>query len=401
MRGKALVVLALAALLTPLAAIPAGSTTFCFGQPTTMGVVPGGTTSGTPGNDVILGTAGNETIYGNGGRDRICGGGGNDRLYGGQGRDRLSGGDGNDLLDSGGGKDEVLNGGTGNDTIRARGLGDTASGGPGDDTLISSAPFLVLRGNAGDDDITSDYRNGIDAGVGRDRCTLALGVAGTGCEQVELACGTGGTPLPWDPPNQLTFKNGDFDGDGSEDTLYVWKDGSGWVAHIRTDAGFGAQTVLPTHSFDNARALGGHDVNGDGIDEAFIKVATGASTNVVGLYTLYQPDPDEIPFYTCGLEPIEFSPAGAEASFVIGGGVLHGDGLQCRANHTLRQFQLETVDGTHWTLHRYNYRYLPNFASAPPSLHQLSHTQHALVWSANQALIYLGYDLTCSGVDEP
>ena len=196
MRGKALAVLALAALLIPLAALPAQSTTFCFGLPTTMSVVPGGTTYGTAGDDVILGTAGNETIYGNGGKDRLCGGGGDDRLYGGPGRDRLAGDEGNDLLNSGAGMNQVLNGGSGNDIIRAQGKGDTASGGPGADTLISTAPFLVLRGNGGDDHITSDYRNDLDAGVGRDRCTLALGVPGTGCEQVELACGTGGTPLP-------------------------------------------------------------------------------------------------------------------------------------------------------------------------------------------------------------
>ena len=98
MRGKALVVLALAALLTPLAALPAHSTTYCFGTPTTMSVVPGGTTYGTAGDDVILGTAGNETIFGMGGRDRLCGEGGDDRLYGGAGRDRLAGDAGNDLI---------------------------------------------------------------------------------------------------------------------------------------------------------------------------------------------------------------------------------------------------------------------------------------------------------------
>ena len=45
---------------------------------------------------------------------------------------------------------------------------------------------------------------------------------------------------------ELSIRHGDFDGDGLQDTLYVWKDGSDWIAHIETDAGFGAQTVLPT-----------------------------------------------------------------------------------------------------------------------------------------------------------
>lgn len=393
MRGKALAILALAGLLTPLAAIPAGSTTFCFGLPTTMSAVPGGTTQGTPGDDVILGTAGNETIYGNGGKDRICGGGGDDRLFGGLGRDRLAGDEGNDLLNSGGGKNEVLNGGPGNDTIRAQGYGDTAFGGPGADTLISTAPFLVLRGNGGDDDITSDYRNGLDAGAGRDRCTLALGVAGTACEQVELACGTGGTPLPWDPPEELSIEYGDFDGDGLQDALYVWKDGSDWIAHIETDAGFGAQTVLPTHESIPARAIGGYDVDGDGIDEAFLVVDAGASTEVVGLYTLYQPDPDEIPLYTCGLEEV------AMATWVIDAGLLTQTGLQCRGHNYLRVYYQETADGTNYSQNQYDYDYLPNFASAAPSLSlRNTVTGIPLARPADNLLINRAGRFTCGGL---
>ncbi|MCU0281442.1 MAG: hypothetical protein MUE66_06375 [Acidimicrobiia bacterium] len=399
MRGRALAVLALAALLTPLAALPARSTSFCFGLPTTMSVVPGGTTHGTAGDDVILGTAAAETIYGNGGKDRLCGGGGDDRLFGGPGRDRLAGGEGNDLLNDGAGMNQVLNGGAGNDTIRAQGYGDTAFGGPGDDTLISTAPFLTLRGNGGDDDITSDYRNDLDAGVGRDRCILGLGTPGTGCETVALDCGTGGTPLPAALPPGWTSATADFDGNGINDTLHVWNDGFHWYAHIETDGGFGAQTVLSTHVSDSAKALGGHDINGDGLEEVFLRVGTGASTNIVGLYTLYQPDPDEIPLFTCGLEPVLFAPAMAEASFVIGGSVMHGDGLQCRANHVLRQYQAETVDGTHWTQDRYNYRYWPDFLIARPSLWQVSHTQHALVSPADDPLIQLGYGLNCGGLN--
>lgn len=393
MRGKALAVLALASLLIPLAALPAGSTTFCFGLPTTMSVVPGGTTHGTAGDDVILGTAGNETIYGYGGKDRLCGGGGNDRLYGGPGRDRLAGDEGNDLLNSGAGMNHVLNGGSGNDTIRAQGKGDTASGGPGADTLISTAPFLVLRGNGGDDDITSDYRNGLDAGAGRDRCTLALGVAGTGCEQVELACGTGGALLPWDPPDELSIGHGDFDGDGRQDTLYVWKDGSDWIAHIETDAGFGAQTVLPTHESIPARAIGGYDVNGDGIDEAFLKVDSGASSEVVGLYALYQPDPDEIPLYTCGLEEVP------TATWAIDAGLLTQTGLQCRGHHRLREYYQETSDGTSYSQNQYDYAYLPNFASAPPALSlRSSLTGILLVSPTDDALISLAGRFTCGGL---
>ena len=392
MRGKALVVLALAALLSPLATLPAGSTTFCFGLPTTMGVLPGGTTYGTAGNDVILGTAGNETIYGNGGKDRLCGEGGDDRLYGGPGRDRIDGGGGNDIIRGGGGQDHLLKGGDGNDIIRAEGHGDEAFGGPGADTLISTAPFLVLRGNAGDDDITSNYRNDLDAGEGNDRCTLGLGVPGTGCEQVELACGTGGAVLPAFLLDE-TSAPGDFDGDGIDDMLYVWKDGTDWLAQIQTDAGFGARTVLPTDEWIPARAIGGYDVNGDGIDEAFLVVDAGASSDVVGLYTLHQPDPDEIPLYTCGLEEV------VSAAWVIDAGLLTQTGLQCRGHHNLRDYYQVTADGINYSQNRYNYDYLPNFAVAAPTLlFRSSLTGILLARPGDDTLINLAGRFTCGGL---
>ena len=246
MRGKALVVLALASLLTPLAALPAQSTTYCFGLPTTMSAAPGVPTNGTAGNDVILGTEGPDTIYGNGGRDSICGAGGDDHLVGGAGRDRLDGGEGADLIIGGGGHDQVLLGGGGNDTIRSTGDDTRAYGGAGDDTLIgkqyglfqelyggsgndrltahtgyldayggigndvlrSFSAFVSLEGNDGDDRIFSNYRNGLDGGNGFDRCSLDMTVQDTGCERVTLLCGSGGDPLPGDPPERLANRPG-------------------------------------------------------------------------------------------------------------------------------------------------------------------------------------------------
>jgi hypothetical protein len=401
MRGKTLVVLALAAVLCSLAALPAQSAATCFKRAPSLVAVPGVPTYGTPGPDVILGTNGNDVIYGRGGNDRLCGLGGNDKLYGEAGRDRISGGAGNDDLRGGPGKHQVLRGDDGADEIYSLGLGTVASGGDGSDLIRTNDPFVVIRGNGGADLITAGYRNDLNAGLGVDSCTLGLGTPGTGCETVTLDCGTGGTPLPSPLPAGWTMDIADFDGNGWSDTLYVWNDGAHWIASVQTDGGFGAQLELPTHPSDSAEALGGHDINGDGIDEAFIKVGSGASTSVVGLYALFQPDPDELPLYTCGLEPVLFTPSMAEASFVIGGSVMHGDGLQCRAHNTLRQYQQETLDGTHWTQDRDNFRYLPQFAVARPVLPWLSHTQHNLVWPADQAQINLGYALNCSGVLAP
>lgn len=435
MRGKALVVLALAALLTPLAALPARSTSYCFGVPTTMSAVPGGTTNGTPGNDVILGTAGNEHIYGNGGRDLLCGAGGDDHLAGGAGRDRIDGGDGDDLIIAGGGHDQVLLGGDGNDTIRSTGDDTRVYGGPGNDTIIgkiyglfqelyggsgndrlyahsgymdlyggvgndvlrSFAAFVSLYGDAGNDQIFSSYRNGLDGGNGFDRCSLDMTVQDTGCERVTLLCGSGGEPLPGDPPDQLSNASGDFDGNGSNDDLYVWKDGTQWIAHVETDGGFGGEVVLPTSQYDTAEAIGGHDVNGDGVDEVFVKIGAGASTDIIGLFTLWEAVGSPTTGFSCALRPISLDWASPDepASWVIDYGILTQTGLQCRLNHTLREYYQDTADGTTYLQQRHDYSYTPSFGIGDPVISSIGTSSVTLTSPADDALIALGGSFTC------
>jgi hypothetical protein len=414
MRGKALVVLALAALLTPLAALPAPAATYCFGMPATIIVaVPGVVTYGTAGDDVIVGTEGDDIIRGGLGKDRICGLGGNDDLRGGAGRDRISGGEGDDVIWGNAGSNQLLKGDGGNDTIRADGsedeirggLGDdvlkaygpgTVYGGPGADILQSFAAFVALYGEGGNDRIRSSYRNDLDAGPGFDRCYLDMTVPGTGCERVTLLCGSGGDPLPAEPPEELSNASGDFDGNGVDDTLYVWKDGSQWIAHIETDGGFGAEIVLPTDELIPAKAIGGYDVNGDGIDEAFIKVDAGASSDIVGIYTLWEAVGSPTTGFSCALRPVSFFPhEEAKASFVIDAGINQQTGLQCRADHTLREYNQETVDQIAYTQHRYDYVYSASFGTSYPMLWNNATTQVDLLWPADQTLINLAGQFTC------
>jgi hypothetical protein len=443
MRAKALVVLALSALLIPLAALPApaGGGGLCFGQIPTIYATAGVDTIGTAGNDVILGTAGPDTIFGNAGRDTICGEGGDDTLWGGPGRDRIDGGDGGDIIISGGGQNQVLLGGDGNDTIRSAGDDTRSYGGPGSDTLTgkmygnfqelyggsgndrlyartgnldahggvgndilrSYSAFVSLYGEDGDDRIFSGYRNGLDAGPGFDRCSLDMDVPNTGCEKVSLLCGTGGEPLPGEPPDGLSTAYGDFDGNGMEDTLYAWFDGADWIAHIETDGGFGAEAVLPTAAAFPAEAIGGHDIDGDGIDEAFLQIDSGVSTTVVGIYTLWEVVGSPVTGFSCGMVPVMYAEApAAQTSFIIGGTVTHANGLQCRpSTDTLREYVQESVDGFNWTQHRYDYQYLAGFGVTAPVVHQFDSSVVSLSSPADDAQIGLGYSLTCGGLVYP
>jgi hypothetical protein len=413
MRGKALVVLALAALLTPLAALPARSTVDCFGMPSTITALPGVITYGTAGDDVIVGTAGDDIIRGGLGKDRICGLGGNDDLRGGAGRDRISGGDGDDFIRGDAGSDQLLKGDGGNDTIRADGADDEIRGGPGDDVLKaystgavfggpgadilqSFAAFVALYGEGGDDRIRSDYRNDLDAGPGFDRCYLDMTVPGTGCERVTLLCGDGGESLPAEPPDDLTTATGDFDGNGIDDDLYVWKDGSHWIAHIETDGGFGAEIVLPTSEYIAAKAIGGHDINDDGIDEAFLKVDAGASSDVIGIYTLWEAVGSPTTGFSCALRPVWYDYAPADAAFVIDYGILTQTGLECRADHTLREYYQETTDGSSYLQTRHDYSYAPSFGSGDPVISPIS-TSSLTLYPPDPA-IALGGQFTCGSL---
>jgi len=396
MRGKALILLAMAALLVPLAATPGQSLWLCFGQMPTIYAAEGVPTDGTSGRDVILGTFGNDVIRGLGGGDRICGLGGNDTLEGGAGRDRINGGDGNDVIRAGGGWHHKLLGGAGNDTIVVAAGQNTVRGGAGADFIdAGETAFSVLYGGGGNDVVYSGYRDGLDAGAGVDHCRLNMDVAGTNCETVEMFCAGDGDSLPF-LMTHATSAPGDFDGNGVADILWVFGLAPNWHAHIQTDGGFGARIDLPAS--DSARAIGGYDVNGDGVDEAFVKVGSGAYTDIVGLYTLYEPVGAPATGLYCGMKAVTFSGVPAEAQFAVGASLLNGSGLACQANHTLREYQQTSADGTHWTQTRYDYSYTPGFGVAPPTLGIPAASALPLVLPADAALIQQGSDLTCGSL---
>jgi hypothetical protein len=400
MRGKALALLGLVALLVtllvPLTALPAGSLPLCFGRLPTIYAAPGVPTIGTPGRDVILGTPGNDVISGRGGGDRICGLGGNDVLEGNAGRDRLDGGDGNDVLHSGAGARHKLLGGPGADTIVVTGGLNKVRGGAGADTVDAlGTAFTVLRGGAGDDTIQSGYRNDLDGGTGVDHCGLGMDVTGTNCETVELICGSGGDSLPY-LMTHGTHAPGDFDGNGIADSLHVWGLGTNWHAQIQTDGGWGARVDLPAPG--PAAAVGGYDVNGDGVDEAFIKVGAGAHADIVGLYTLYEPVGSPATGLSCGMEAVTFFGVPADAAFAIGASLMYQSGLGCQANGTLREYQQETTDGVHYSQQRYDYDYTPGFGAAAPQLGTPAWSMISLSWPADQVEIGRASDLTCGSL---
>ena len=93
-RRSVLVLVALVAASTPVAALPTvAATDSCpDSTPTLLGTSGDDRLTGTPGNDVIHGLAGDDVVEGLGGEDILCGGAGTDVLRGGDQGDDLYGG---------------------------------------------------------------------------------------------------------------------------------------------------------------------------------------------------------------------------------------------------------------------------------------------------------------------
>jgi hypothetical protein len=150
---------------------------------------------------------------------------------------------------------------------------------------------------------------------------------------------------------------GDFNGDGTPDTLVVYGTGTDAAPApymVRINLGGGAGSVetpivdAATDPNQNVKALGGADVSGrsglpdDGSGaEAFVAVGSGASTFLVGFYQLS----------ACHL--VRLTSGGSNpAELPVGGTVTHLSGVRCDSASggvRLLQVSAESTDGVSYT----------------------------------------------------
>lgn len=126
-------------------------------------------------------------------------------------------------------------------------------------------------------------------------------------------------PLPAGATD-LTSVGADVDGDGVADLLstYVVPAEARWHVRIEFGAGGSADaTITDSGMVTPARPIGGHDVDGDGTDEAFVTVGSGASAVLVGLYDVAG----------CALTRVTVGPD--PAVFPVGATVGNVSGLSC------------------------------------------------------------------------
>jgi len=415
---------------------------------------------GDGGDDYIDGGAGDDTISGWNGDDELRGGDGNDELWGGRHNDKLYGQSGKDtILFSGGidivnggagvdwfdasgvsksrvvtglridlaagvyggsvggkgtiikiehvlgtGKDDKifgntaknrLYGGGGHDKIVIESLYDLADGGIGNDRLVSNAWFTILRGRGGDDVLVHNTLGVADAGPGFDKCRLGPGAEAIYCERHVLICQGPGDPLPG-TATSMTTATGDFDGNGTDGTLQVYRDGGSWYIRLLTDSGYGAAKLLPTGGVEAARAIGGHDINKDGVDEAFVVTGAGAYTELVTLYSMNEPI-EAPPNMRCDVGNVYIGAGTTRATFPVGASVGTQAGLACLATG-LREISQSTVDGTTYEQYRSNYSYDPTFGWSNGRLTWLVQKHSTLTRPADDAAIDAAGSLQCGSL---
>jgi hypothetical protein len=120
---------------------------------------------------------------------------------------------------------------------------------------------------------------------------------------------------------------GDFDGDGSPDELLTYQAGpDDWRVRVVFADGGGADAAISDgEDFTPPRPIGGFDIDGDGPEEVFLTVGSGASTAQVGFFDV------------AGCVATRITTAGTPAVFGVGGSVGMVSGLACPGDGSINR----------------------------------------------------------------
>ncbi|HEX4866446.1 MAG TPA: hypothetical protein VFV32_02345 [Acidimicrobiales bacterium] len=119
---------------------------------------------------------------------------------------------------------------------------------------------------------------------------------------------------------EVTELEGEVDGDGRPDALRTFLVGDVWHLQVEVAAGGGADLDLATSDAGGVGLVGGADVDGDGRDEIWARVGSGASATILGLAR----------YDACAL--VRVTIAGSPADLPVGGSVGSAAGVECRSS---------------------------------------------------------------------
>jgi hypothetical protein len=123
------------------------------------------------------------------------------------------------------------------------------------------------------------------------------------------------------PPGSVSFAPvaADFDGDATVDDLVTYTTGDQqWRIRVTFADGGGADALIAdAEDFAPPRPIGGYDIDGDGTDEVFLTVGSGASTILIGFFDV------------ADCVATRITEGGVPAVFPIGASVGNVSGVSC------------------------------------------------------------------------
>lgn len=188
-------------------------------------------------------------------------------------------------------------------------------------TLISLLVLTLGLAACGDD----DGGEAADSTTSSTSTTADIDTGDDGDETTTTTSSADGEcPALADIPDDATDLNAstlayDGDGDGEADTLSIFFFEDMWWLQVEWSAGGNAAITIDEVSEMGANAIGGHDLDGDGLDEAFVRVPGPASGVIVAV------------FYTegCSILPIIDDASGSAFSFPVTASIGTFSGASC------------------------------------------------------------------------
>ena len=173
----------------------------------------------------------------------------------------------------------------------------------------------------------------------------------------------------------VTTVLGDFDADGAMDQLIAYQAGDGtfWV-QMALSYGYATEYM----AMDRAEALAAQSFAEGDAWLGLAAVGSGASTDVIQWFVLD------------GCTMVSATVDGNEASFIKGGGVMHGDGMICDPDGFTAN-SAQTSNGTNWEYFSTTYRWDP----VARMFHSLGVGSSTLVSPADDAAIFSSFDFIC------
>jgi hypothetical protein len=144
-----------------------------------------------------------------------------------------------------------------------------------------------------------------------------------------------------DGASALTARTGDVDGDGRDDALRSFLVDDAWFLQVEVASGYGTELELPTSGGPAVGLVGAADVDGDGAEEIWVRVGSGASTVILGIVRLE----------ACTLERVTLE-SGQPVELPVGGSVGATAGVECRSEDV--DADLTTFAGFHRADTRYD-----------------------------------------------